>query len=988
MCFTVVLIAGYDNSVLAQDRTVSGKVTDPTGSSLPGVSVMIKGTTVGTQTDVEGRYTLSVPNGGVLTFSFIGYETKEVPIGNLSILDVSLSEDSKTLEEIVVQGYTTTSETQRVAAVSKVGSSAIENVPMPDVNQILQGRAPGVFSTAPSGQPGAAQQVLIRGVGSLTAGNGPLYVLDGVIMQTGDFTSETQTNDILANINPNDIESVNVLKDAAGTALYGARGSNGVILITTKRGKSGTSQVIARAQYGVTQPLFGKFDLMNPREAWDYERQALTNAGSTPTQLDTQRPASLLDNTFDWVDAAFRTGKTTNYELQASGGDNKTRFFLSGGVFSQDGTLIESSFKRYSARTNIDHNVTDKLDVSVNLNVSYTDQLNAVAGNRFASPIIGSFLTTPLQSAYDPETGKLFTGREGSYIGFTGDNFLYSAPLNPVVNNNLRTVGKLSVGYNILSNIRASQNVNIDFLNINEKAFFDPTTNDGFDVTGEIDEANAQSIVVTSQTQLTGNWTIGSKHNIDALVVYEFQRSETSNFQAYGTGLASGELKTLNSTAVPLGVGGTDTQYAFESYLAQANYNYDNKYYLTGSFRRDGSSRFGANNRYANFWSLGASWRLIEEEFIKGIEVLSDLKLRASYGVTGNASIGNFESKGLYSFGAAYQGVPGSTPTTIDNPSLTWEVGKTLNIGLDAGVFRNRLTASVEVYRRVTEDLLQNVPISATSGFTTALRNVGSIENKGVEAVVSTVNIAKGPIRWTTDFNFSYNKNEILALYNGQETAGAITLLREGEAMNTFYLRRWAGVNPADGTPLWRTADGGVTGNYSAAAQFVAGKAQPDFIGGLNNTVSYKGLSLSFFFYAALGHEIYNQSRQYIESDGAQMGVNHIADYVGNYWTTPGQIAKYPQPKSGGNNSSNSISTRYLEDGSFLRLRNVVLGYTLPKNVVSKAYMKNARIYIQGQNLLTVTKYSGYDPEALLSGNEFFRYPVGKSYTAGVEITF
>ncbi len=983
----VVLFASAE--LRAQQRTISGRVTSAEdGTSLPGVNVIVKGTTTGTATDVNGDYSISVGSDeAVLVFSFIGLETQEIAVGARSTIDVIMNLDVKQLSEVVVQGYSSVSEAQRIASTAQVKSDAIQNVPMPDVNQIIQGRAPGVFSTSPSGQPGAAQQILIRGVGSISAGNGPLYVLDGVILQNGDLTALTQTNDILSNLNPNDIESVTVLKDASGTALYGSRGSNGVIVITTKRGKAGSTQITARAQYGVTQPLIGHFDLMDGKQAWDFERQILLNSGASQAQVDIQRPESMLDNTNDWVDAAFRNGHTGNYEIQAQGGDEKTRFFVSGGLFKVDGTLIESSFERYSLRSNIDHNFNKKLDMSLNMNVSYTDQLNAVAGNRFASPLLGAFLTTPLQGARDPESGELFTGLETDYIGFTGDNFLYSAPLNPVINNNLRAIGKFALGYNILENLRASQTLNIDFVNVKEKSIFDPTTGDGFNTNGEVDEAFNNNTTLTSQTQLTGNWTIGEKHNLDALAVYEYQQAKESGFNAGGIGFASGKLTTLNSAASPQFVGGADTQYSFESYLAQVNYNFGGKYYFSGSFRRDGSSRFGANNRYANFWSVGASWRLIEENFLSNVGFLSDLKLRASYGITGNAAIDNFVSKGLYSFGAAYDGVPGSTPSTIDNPDLTWEIGKTANIGLDVGVFNDRLVLNVDVYQRNTEDLLQNVPISSTTGFSSAWRNTGRMQNQGIEAVANG-QILTGGLKWNSTLNFSYNKNKVVELYNGQESAGSITLLREGEPINSFYLRRWAGVNPADGTPLWLTEDGGVTGNYSTAKQVVVGKAQPDYIIGFNNSWTFKGFSLSAFLYSALGHEIYNQSRAFIESDGAYFGTNYIADYVGNYWTTPGQEAKYPKPLNGGNKSSSSISTRYLEDASFLRLRNVVLGYSLPSRILTRTGLRNVKVYVQGQNLFTITNYSGFDPEALLSGNEFFRYPVGRSYSGGIELTF
>ncbi|WP_258100703.1 SusC/RagA family TonB-linked outer membrane protein [Marinoscillum pacificum] len=974
--------------VATAQRTVSGTVTDDSGETVPGVNVVLKGTTTGTTTDLDGNYRLSVPEeGGTLVFSFIGLASQEVEIGARSAIDVAMASDVQQLTEVIVTGYNNTSKAKLTSAISSVDGAQIESIPMPDVNQLIQGRAPGVYSTAPSGQPGAAQNIRIRGTGSITAGRGPLYVIDGIPVQSGDFTSATETADVLSNINPNDIASLTVLKDAAATALYGSRGGNGVILITTKKGKAGDTKITARAQYGITKPQFGNFQMMSAQQAWDYERTILANSGQNEAQIDANRPSQMLDSTFNWVDAAFRTGKTQNYEVQATGGDESTRYFVSGSYFQQDGTLIESSFSRVSARANLDKRFRDNIDFSLNSNVSYTDQLNAVAGNRFASPLLAAFVNTPLQSPYNPNTGQLYTGQEPEFAIFTGDNFLYSTPINPVTTNTLRTLGKGVLAWDILDNLRVSQTGAVDFVSIKENSFQDPTTNDGFDNNGDITNDYNENITVTSQTQISGDWKIGNDHTFDALAVYEFQKNRRENFSAYGVGLASGKLKTLQSTAVPQGVDGFVNEFAFESVLGQLNYNYLNRYYFTGSVRRDGSSRFGAENRYATFWAVAGSWRLIEEGFMQPQNILTDAKLRVSYGTSGNASIGNYASLGLYGFGVAYNGLPGSAPSQIANPDLTWETSTTLNIGIDLGFVKNRVLLGAELYNKISENLLLDVPVSRTSGFTTATRNIGELRNRGIELTLSTVNL-EGELKWTTDFNIAYNENEILSLPDGEDIDNGNQVWREGKPIRTWEIQKWAGVNPADGTPLWFTEDGGVTGNYANAGLFEVGNATPDYIGGLSNTLSYKGLTLNVFFNFALGHEIFNSSRRFIESDGQRFGWNHLEVAGEDYWTAPGDIVSRPQPRLGGNNQANSISTRYLEDGSFVRLRNVNLSYTLPKNVISKVGMSNARIFVQGQNLLTFTNYSGFDPEAEEDGDEFFRYPVGRAYTAGIEISF
>lgn len=985
LSFMFSLVVAFSASA---QRTVTGTVTDESGETVPGVNVVLKGTTNGTTTDLDGNYRLSVPEeGGTLVFSFIGLSTQEVVIGARSVIEVTMSSDVQQLTEVVVTGYSNTSKAKLTSAISAVDGKDLESIPMPDVNQLIQGRAPGVYSSAPSGQPGAAQNIRIRGTGSITAGRGPLYVIDGIPVQNGDFTTATQTADVLSNINPNDIASLTVLKDAAATALYGARGGNGVILITTKKGKAGDTRITARAQYGVTQPQFGKLDMMNAQQAWDYERVILANSGLSETQIDANRPASMLDSTFNWIDAAFRTGKTQNYEIQATGGDESTRYFVSGSYFQQDGTLLESSFNRISARANLDKRFRDNIDFTMNTNVSYTDQLNAVAGNRFASPLLAAFVNTPLQSPYNPETGQLYTGQEPGFEIFTGDNFLYSTPINPTTTNTLRTIGKAVLGWDILENLRVSQTAAVDFVSIKENSFYDPTTNDGFDNQGDITNDYNENITITSQTQISGDWKIGNDHTFDALAVYEFQKNDRENFSAYGVGLASGKLKTLNSTATPQGVGGFVQQFAFESVLGQLNYNYLNRYYFTGSIRRDGSSRFGADNRYATFWAVAGSWRLIEEGFMQGQNILTDAKVRVSYGTSGNAEIGNYASLGLYGFGAAYNGAPGSAPSQIANPDLTWETSTTTNIGIDLGFVNNRILLGTELYNKLSENLLLDVPVSRTSGFTSATRNIGELQNRGIELTLSTVNF-KGEFNWTTDFNIAYNENKILSLPEGEDINNGRQIWREGKPIRTWYIQKWAGVNPADGTPLWFTEDGGVTGNYANAGRFEVGNAAPDLIGGFSNTFTYKGLSLNVFFNFALGHEIYNASKPFIESDGQRFGWNHLAIAAEDYWEQPGDIADRPQPRLGGNNQANSTSTRYLEDGSFVRLRNVNLSYTIPKNIVSKAGMSNVRVFVQGQNLLTFTNYSGFDPEAGETGDEFFRYPVGRAFTGGIEISF
>ena len=992
LLLTVMMVFSV-GAIIAQ-RTVNGIVVDEAGDPLIGATVVIKGTSVGTATDIDGNFSLSVPTGSnTLVVSYTGFNSSEMDITGLSSLSVTMSEASELLSEIVVTGYSEVQRSKLISSISVVSNKQLENIPMTDVNQLIQGRAPGVFTTANSGQPGAQQQVRIRGTGSITAGRGPLYVVDGIIMDQGSFsTLDASSNavDALAQINPNDIESVSILKDASATALYGSRGSNGVIVINTKRGRAGKTEISVKAQTGVTMPSFGNFKLMNAQEQWDYERKVLANSGFEQDVIDQRRPASYLDNTANWLEEAFKDGSTYNVELQARGGNEKTRFFTSGGYFEQEGILIESAFNRATLRSNIDHDATDKLTFSLNVNGSYSENKNAVNGNRFQSPIAQAFTTTPMQGTTDPTTGEYYHGTEDDWVAAViSDNFLYSQPLNPVEVNTLRLISKLSASYAILENLKFTQSANIDFISVDELDYDDPTTGDGEADGGNLTNAYNNNRALTTQSMLKYVTDIGRDHTFDIFGVYEYQRINNKEFNAGGKGFASGKLKTLDSAAEPDFVGGNIDNYSFIGLLTQASYSFRNKYFLSGSFRRDGSSRFGANNRWANFWSVGGSWNISDETFMDTVSFLDNLRLKASYGTSGNAAIGNFDSQELYGFGAAYLNEPGSSPGQIGNPDLTWETSNNFNTGISFTLF-DLLSAEVEFYNRVAEDLLLDVPVSSTSGFTTAKRNIGKMRNRGVEVTAALEAVkpkSAGGFSWDLNFNISFNKNEILELPNDEDINNGFQIYRVGYPIRSGFIQKWAGVNPADGTPLWALEGGGVTGVYNEADRFLVGNAEPDFIAGLTSTFRFKGLTLNAFFYTAQGHEIYNQSKAFLDSSGQRFGWVHVKE-AGDHWENPGDISARPQPLVGGNKSSANTSTRFLEDGSFIRLRNVQLGYNLPFDVVNRAKLSGAYFYVQGQNLWTMTDYSGMDPEADEDGSEFFRYPVGKSITFGVDLTF
>ncbi len=975
--------------------TVSGIVTEAeTGNPLSGATVRVKGTTIGMLSDNDGRYILDIPSyGEVLTFSFVGRVIQEVPINGRTTINAALAPDDLILEEVVVLGYTKQSRSRSISSVAVVGQEKIENIPLPDINQIIQGQAPGVLSTGSSGQPGAAQSIRIRGTGSLNAGRGPLYVVDGIIVENGDFVA-TGTNDVLSNINPNDIESVNILKDATAVSLYGARGANGVVVINTKRGREGDTKFQVRLQSGFTTPNLGNFEMMDAQQMLEYDREVLRAGGFSETEIDEVRPLSLANVNTDWVDLAFRNGLQNMLEFSASGGSPKTRFFISGNYFLQEGILIESDFERYSVRTNLDHQANERIDFSLNLNISYTDQTNALDGAFFASPLQGALSNAPWTRYKNPETGALLVGRIPNddpevinYESFVRDNFVRTSQLNTRFNNNLRILGNFSIGYNIFNNLRIQQKIAVDMINVEEKTYTDPTTPDGLRFNGVATDVFTPSNTITSQTLLTGNFTLGEVHAFDGVAGFEYQFNDTERFFAQGQGFADGRLKNLSSAATPLNVGGTGSSYSFVSYFSQLNYNLNNKYYFTASIRRDASSRFGANNRWGTFYSVGGSWRLSEEAFMQDIDYLSNLKIRASYGTSGNAEIGNFNSLELYSFGSSYDGQPGSAPTQVPNPDLTWERNESLNIGLDFGLFNDRIGGTIEVYQRVSKDMLLNRPLSATSGFTSSLQNLGRMRNEGIEATINAQLLTQGPLRWNIDFNISFNRNEILELADTTEIPNGIQIWRVGEPVRAWYLRQWAGVNPADGTPLWADGEGGVTGDWNSAPEQLIGNAEPTFLGGFTNNLSFRNFTLSAFFYFTQGHEVYDGTRFYLDSDGTNFGENHPV-FIADRWRQPGDISDRPEARFGGNNLANNNSTRYLFDGSYVRLRNLVLAYNFPATWLQTVKLRSARLYAQGQNIWTYTDYPGWDPELSEVGTEFYRYPTGKSYTLGLDVGF
>ncbi|CAL1521390.1 TonB-dependent receptor [Chitinophaga sp. MM2321] len=1022
--FLLLSVLCLTGQAFAQSRTVTGKVTDGTdGSPIPGVTIQIKGTGKGATTQPDGQFSLEASSNDVFIVSFIGYESQEVPVGTGTNLHIKLKVDSKNLDEVVVTGYTIERKVNSTIAASTINGGKVNSIALPDVNQMLQGNAPGISVATNSGQPGAKTEVRVRGIGSISASNSPLYVLDGVIMSSGDLTQNTQSQDIISNLNPADIENITILKDASATALYGSRGSNGVVVITTKTGKKGQNRINFNGKYGFQQLAKG-IDMMNASELLAYQREGLKNAVDKTTgerkysdaQILQYRPDLLADINTNWMDEAFRTGKTQAFGINASGGNEKTTFYASGDYFKQEGILIGSDFSRYAGRLNVDHKFNDKFDLSVKMSGSYTDQLSAAGGSNYSSPLSGAITQVPWIPARD-ENGTPYNGykpgQPGSdtWAGFQdipqawrptlqGGNFLNTVAQNYSKSNNTQTIFNAALGYNITDGLRFVVKGNAELTGIREKQWSSPDSYDGRNYGGYLYNVNSNVALYTTQQLLTYNFNVGADHSFRLLAGNEY--SYQSHIWSLGAknGFPGGQLQVPDVGANLFDGGGNESAYAFQGILAKADYDYKSKYFLSGSFRRDGSSRFPKDNRYGNFYSVGAAWRITEEEFTKSLYWLNDLKLRASYGIMGNAEgLGNYPFQALYSLAGAYQGETAAFANQPGNPMLSWEKQNLFDVGLDFSVFKKRVYGSVGFYDKRSSALLMEMPLSMTTGYETMNMNVGQMLNQGFEITLGAVPVATKNFTWTTDLNFATLRNKVLSLGEQQTIpAGSRQRIEVGRPFGSWYMPVWYGVNPENGAAQWEDATGAPTEDINLAPRKYVGQALPKITGGFTNKINYKEFDLSMLITFSAGNKAYNYNRMNLESDGA-VTRNQAKDAL-DHWEQKGDIADRPKVVFGGS-GSNVTSSRYLEDISYARIRNLTLGYTLPKSVLGSMKMQSLRVFAQAENLFTLTGYKGWDPDintnplpptsttsptSVNAGLDFYRYPTSRVFTFGVTV--
>lgn len=998
-----VLAFGLITQAFAQDRVVSGKVTTSEDNSpLPGVSVAVKGTTKGAQTDVNGAFKISVPNNATtLIFTYIGFETSQVTIGNKTNLDVVLSPDTKTLQEVTITGaYGSYDKKGYTGSRSTLGGANIESRPFASAVSALQGQVAGLQTTAFSGQPGAFQAVRIRGIGSISAGSDPLYVIDGIPINSGDFSNRTTSASTLAGLNPNDIEEMIVLKDAASTSIYGSRGANGVILITTKKGKSGKTIIKGDVELGTNQvSIPGLAKPMNRQEYFDITREGLINASASQATIDATLNSLGFNNTddVDWLSAVTRTGVTRNINLSASGGDNKTRFFMSGGYYKEEASVIGSSFDRISGNVKLDHNASEKLTLGFNVNVSGSNQFTPTAGGTFASPVLSSYFLRPSQRLFNPD---------GTYdISLTTFPGIYNPVALVDVNRNqlfaLKGVTGVSVDYRPIKNLTLRSKFGIDFNALEENYFRNGAFGDGRNTAGQAsaDYTRIFNWTATNQADYRLYITEDKGFFVDAKVGYEAQLSKS-----YFSNVTSNGFPPTNDliypvvAATPVTASASGSDYSFGAIFSNATFNYHNKYSLSGAFRQDKSSRFGINNRTGNFWSVGAAWNLEQESFIKSISAINSLKLRGSYGVNGNAAIANYLWRATYGFGFNYNQTPGSAPNNIGNADLTWELSKQGNIAIDGALLNNRLSFTLEYYNRTNSDLLLDVPLSRSSGFSTQTANVGTMENKGWEITLGGTPVKTKDFSWDVSFNIALNKNTLTGLVNGADIIAGSFVRRVGQDFQTFFAREWAGVNTDTGAPQWylntKNADGTfdrtITNNWNAAQRVTTlGSATPKAFGGFNNTINYKGFSIEAQIYFNYGNKLQDTWAGFTQGDGANATFNKIKFQL-DRWQKPGDVTKAPKYVYNNPTLSNNFSSRYLFDGSYIRLRNVTVRYSLPASVLKTLKVGQVSIYARGTNLYTWLKDKNlyFDPEAGIAGQANNNIFLSKNFSVGMTVAF
>jgi TonB-linked SusC/RagA family outer membrane protein len=975
-----LLLALSMQIVLAQEKTVTGVVSDAAGP-IPGVNVLVKGTKRSIQTDFDGKYAIQAKVGEALVFSYIGMKETSVTVGAANTVNVKLATSSQTLEEVVVVGYGTQTRAKVVQSSKVVGSAAMENLTVLSPQQMLQGQAAGVQVVQSSGLLGGATVVKIRGNASITAGGRPLYVIDGVPLNDGLFTNGQggQSLNPLLEINPNDIETQTVLKDAAATAIYGSRGSNGVILITTKRGKLNQA---ARVTVEQTLSVSKATDLLSMMNGTQY-RAFKTLRGDNP--------ANFQNDDYDWQAGVLRDGVSKGTNVSVSGGSEKTTYYAGLGRTDLQGFIFGNNLSSTNGKLSVNTEVNDRISIGGNLSYSEVNNDRVGSENSTFAPLTAAYLQSPWISPYDAD------GMLQRLPGFI-PNVVAIETFDTNESKTTRAFGNLFAEFQILKGLKYKADFGIDRLLLEQKErSLEINSPGGY---GYYSTAIQNKYVVTNT--LSYEKAFG-RHSLSGVVGSTYEQNDVIQATVEAIDFASDLQLNVTSGATKTTTDSRTNNSRLNGYFARVAYDFDSKYLFEVSGRRDGSSRFAENNKYGEFWALSGGWNIANEEFMSNVKLFSDLKLRASIGTSGNDRVGDFAFFPLYSGGTAgaYNGAPGFNLTQPENKDYRWEQSKTTNLGLDVAFLNNRVRLSVDAYIKTTTDLILNVPIPATNGFTVLTANAGSMENRGLEFDLSTLNIDTKDFKWRTSINVGINKNKVLELpgasvgADGKRFIG-LTNQRaiEGASVNEFFLVRYVGVNAQTGDAEWLDVDGNATTTPTDSDRVRVGSANPDFTGGITNTFNYKNFDLNILGNFSVGNLIFVDGQRFTDN---LRGDFNKGTAVLDYWTTPGQNAYAPSLTSATRALFNRRSTAQLKDGSFLRINNVTLGYNLNSSIFKDSkFFTSARLFATTTNLYTFKKkeLKGIDPEVTNSignqaqGETFFTPPQSQSYLLGVKLTF
>ena len=975
--------------------------------------------------------------------SFIGMRTQEVKAQ--SVLNVVLKPESEMIDEVMVVAYGTAKKNSLTGSVATVKSDILEKAPVSSFEKALQGQTAGVQVESVSGQPGSVSQVRIRGIGSMSASSSPLYVIDGVaissasVSKVADEDSYGTSSNPLSNLNPNDIESVTVLKDASAASLYGSRAANGVILITTKKGKSGEAKIDFKAQLSSSKLPSSGYNLMNSTEHYKLYYQGFYtqnlekgmdsasasaaanesvqamyggfnpfNVANPFTDAGTLQAGAKAMIDTDYLDALFRNATTQQYDLSVSGGSEKSKYFISLGYMNQDGIGVGSDLSRYSARINMDNHLKSWLDLGITSSLSVNDQNTPPGGGGGASPLTNAFfipngvplyqLDDNFQPMYDEKGNVLY-----NWVNpvFQDMNALALSSMDIYNTKTYRALVSPYVDINV-AGIHWKTSFSYDYMDLDEMRWYNPEHGNGAACDGRLSKYNIHNLTSTLTSTLNYAFSVKEDHHINLMAGYEVYKNKYSMTLAHATGFSDSNMIELSMASTPYETKSKTDMERMQSWFGRIGYDYMEKYFASFSIRTDGSSRFAPGHQWGTFWSAGLNWRISEENFLKDVKWVDDLKVRASYGTSGNKQSNYlYGYQGLYNSGNNYNGMNGITHSQLPNSELSWEKSKNFNVGIDFGFF-GRLNGSIEYYNKSSDALLLEKPLSPSSGFQSTISNLGGMRNSGVEIDLHSTNIQSKGFEWTTDFNIAFNSNKITSYPQKEEVVGT-KIRTEGYSIYEFYLKEWAGVDPENGNPLWyknaTDADGNETGerittsDYSSADKYKLGSALPKATGGLTNTFSYKGLNLSVIFTYGIGGKVYDAYEAYLINDGNKTGYQAVREQADS-WTPENPNASCPKFVPNNSSNSNQVSSRYLHDADFIKLKNISLSYNLPSQLTRKIMLNNVRIFVSADNLKVWNldkDFKGYDVE--LGGVAGYMdgagtVPLSQTFTAGINLTF